>query len=107
MESLIRETTLDKAARQIGIDPVELRRKNLIYLPDQPVTSNMGIEVTDITPGECLEKLIANADIAGFRTEQAQAQIGRASRRERVCQDVQLSVVAVSFNNNNRSTELV
>lgn len=73
MESLIRETTLDKAARKMGIDPVELRRKNLIYLPDQPVTSNMGIEVTDITPGECLEKLVANVDIAAFRREQAEA----------------------------------
>lgn len=73
MESLIRETALDKAARKIGMDPVEIRRRNLIYLPDQPRTSSMGIEVTDITPGECLEKLIANIDLAGFRKEQAEA----------------------------------
>ncbi|HUD27650.1 MAG TPA: xanthine dehydrogenase family protein molybdopterin-binding subunit [Novosphingobium sp.] len=73
MESLVRETLLDKAARKIGIDPVELRRRNLIYLPDQPHTSSMGIPVEDITPGECLEKLIANIDYAGFRKEQAEA----------------------------------
>lgn len=73
MESLIRETTLDKAARKIGMDPVELRRRNLVYLADQPCTSSMGIEVSDITPGECLEKLVANIDLAGFRKEQAEA----------------------------------
>jgi carbon-monoxide dehydrogenase large subunit len=73
MESLVRETLLEKAARKIGIDPVELRRRNLIYLTDQPHTSSMGIPVEDITPGECLEKLMANIDYAGFRREQAEA----------------------------------
>ncbi|MEW9854197.1 xanthine dehydrogenase family protein molybdopterin-binding subunit [Novosphingobium sp. M1R2S20] len=73
MESLIRETLLDKAARRIGIDPVEIRRRNLVYLSDQPTTSCMGIPVDDITPGECLEKLVANFDIPAFRREQAEA----------------------------------
>jgi carbon-monoxide dehydrogenase large subunit len=73
MESLVRETLLDKAARRIGIDPVELRRRNLLYLTDQPHTSTLGVPVEDITPGECLEKLVANVDFAAFRREQAEA----------------------------------
>ncbi|TCM20689.1 carbon-monoxide dehydrogenase large subunit [Novosphingobium sp. PhB165] len=73
MESLIRETLLDKAARRLGIDPVEIRRRNLVYLKDQPAVSCMGIPVDDITPGECLEKLVAHFDFAAFRKEQAQA----------------------------------
>jgi len=73
LESLIRETALDKAARQIGIDPIELRRKNLVYLPDQPRTTPFGMELEDITPGECLEKLLQNFDVAAFRKEQAEA----------------------------------
>ena len=73
MESLVRETLLDKAARKIGIDPVELRRRNLVTLADQPRTTSMGIELTDITPAECLEKLIASIDLAAFRKEQAEA----------------------------------
>ncbi|WP_200844760.1 MULTISPECIES: xanthine dehydrogenase family protein molybdopterin-binding subunit [unclassified Novosphingobium] len=73
MESLVRETLLDKAARKIGIDPVELRRRNLVYLTDQPHTSTLGIPVTDITPGECLEKLVASIDLAAFRKEQVEA----------------------------------
>jgi carbon-monoxide dehydrogenase large subunit len=72
METLVRETLLDKAARQIGIDPIEIRRRNLVRLADQPYTTGMGIEVTDITPAECLEKLLANFDVAAFRKEQAE-----------------------------------
>jgi len=73
MESLVRETLLDDAARKIGIDPIEIRRKNLLYKADQPATTTMGIEVTDITPGECLEKLLQNFDVAAFRKEQDSA----------------------------------
>jgi carbon-monoxide dehydrogenase large subunit len=73
METLIRETLLDKAARRIGIDPIELRRRNLVYLSDQPVTSCMGIPVDDITPGECLDKLVEHFDVPAFRREQAEA----------------------------------
>ncbi|MDE8653110.1 xanthine dehydrogenase family protein molybdopterin-binding subunit [Novosphingobium album (ex Liu et al. 2023)] len=73
IESLMRETLLEAAAREIGIDTIELRRRNLIYAADQPATSTLGIEVTDITPGECLEKLVAHLDVAKFRQEQAAA----------------------------------
>ncbi|GFE74781.1 xanthine dehydrogenase family protein molybdopterin-binding subunit [Novosphingobium sp. TCA1] len=73
MESLVRETLLDKAGRQLGIDPVEIRRRNLVYLADQPATFSMGIPLEDITPGECLEKLLQHFDMAQFRREQAKA----------------------------------
>jgi carbon-monoxide dehydrogenase large subunit len=73
LESLIRETLLDKAARQIGIDPIEIRRRNLVTAADQPMTTSMDITVTDITPTECLEKLVAHIDVPAFRREQAAA----------------------------------
>jgi carbon-monoxide dehydrogenase large subunit len=73
MESLIRETALDVAARRIGIDPIEIRRRNLVTLEDQPTTSCMGIPVEDITPAECLDKLIETLDVAAFRQEQQAA----------------------------------
>jgi carbon-monoxide dehydrogenase large subunit len=73
MESLVRETLIDKAARTIGLDPVEIRRRNLVYLTDQPTTSCMGVPVDDITPGECLDKLVQAFDIPAFRREQAEA----------------------------------
>lgn len=73
MESLARETMLDVAARELGIDPIEIRRKNLIRLSDQPTATPMGIPLEDITPAECLDKLVENFDVAAFRKEQAEA----------------------------------
>jgi carbon-monoxide dehydrogenase large subunit len=73
MESLARETLLDKAARQIGLDPIELRRRNLVTAADQPYTTNIGLTLEDVTPAECLEALLRKVDVAAFRAEQAQA----------------------------------
>ncbi len=73
MESLIRETALDVAARRMGMDPIELRRRNLVTLADQPSVSCMGIPREDITPAECLENLLNHFDVAAFRQEQAAA----------------------------------
>jgi carbon-monoxide dehydrogenase large subunit len=73
LESLARETLLDGAAREIGIDPIELRRRNLVTAADQPMTTTMDITVTDITASECLEKLVAHLDVPAFRREQAEA----------------------------------
>jgi aerobic carbon-monoxide dehydrogenase large subunit len=73
MESLARETTLDIAARKIGIEPLEIRRRNLVTQADQPRTTPFGIELTDITPAECLEALMRKFDLAAFRAEQAAA----------------------------------
>ncbi|MFC4312537.1 xanthine dehydrogenase family protein molybdopterin-binding subunit [Steroidobacter flavus] len=71
MESLARETLLDVAARELGIDPIELRRRNLITKADQPCTTVFGVQLDDITPAECLEKLLEKFDVAVFREEQA------------------------------------
>lgn len=73
IETLIRETQLDIAARQMGIDAIELRRKNLVTAADQPATTTMGLQLTDVTPAECLEKLLTEVDVAAFRAEQAAA----------------------------------
>ncbi|WP_287003505.1 xanthine dehydrogenase family protein molybdopterin-binding subunit [Sphingobium sp.] len=73
IETLVRETLLDRAARQIGIDPVELRRRNLCTAADQPSVTPLGIPREDITPAQCLEKLLEVVDVPAFRAEQAAA----------------------------------
>jgi carbon-monoxide dehydrogenase large subunit len=75
IESLARETLLDIAAREMGIDPIELRRRNLVTAADQPCTTSMGLQLEDVTPAECLDKLLTKLDIAVFRAEQAAARI--------------------------------
>jgi aerobic carbon-monoxide dehydrogenase large subunit len=73
IESLAREVLLERAARQLGIDAIDLRRRNLIRRTDQPCTTPMGLELTDISPAECLDVLLDKIDVAAFRSEQAEA----------------------------------
>ncbi len=73
MESLARETALDVAARRLGIDPIDIRRNNLVTLSEQPAMSCMQIPLEDVTPAECLEKLLGYFDVSAFRREQAEA----------------------------------
>jgi carbon-monoxide dehydrogenase large subunit len=73
METLARETLLDVAARELKIDPIELRRRNLITKADQPVTTPMGLPLEDITPADCMEKLLDIFDVPAFRIEQTAA----------------------------------
>jgi carbon-monoxide dehydrogenase large subunit len=73
IETLTREVALDVAARRIGIDPVEIRRRNLLTQAELPLTTPMGMVIDDISPLECLEALVPALDIPAFRREQAAA----------------------------------
>ncbi|MET0238439.1 MAG: xanthine dehydrogenase family protein molybdopterin-binding subunit [Sphingobium sp.] len=73
MESLLRETQLDIAARRIGIDPIAIRRRNLVTAADQPYTTTGGRVLEDITPTECLDELLRHIDVPAFRERQAAA----------------------------------
>jgi carbon-monoxide dehydrogenase large subunit len=72
-ETTAREMAIDVAARTIGIDPVELRRKNLLAFGDLPFTSPAGREFQEITPLETLEQALEMLDYDAFRRDQATA----------------------------------
>jgi aerobic carbon-monoxide dehydrogenase large subunit len=77
-ESLAREVLLDIAARRMRIDPVELRRRNLLRHDDLPYMNANGMPYSDITPLETFEQALTMLDYAGFRAEQAKARaVGR------------------------------
>lgn len=73
IETLAREVLLERAARKLGIDVIELRRRTLVTKNDQPITTTMGLTLEDISPAECLEELLNKVDVAAFRAEQAEA----------------------------------
>jgi carbon-monoxide dehydrogenase large subunit len=77
-ESLAREVLLDIAARRIGIDPIELRRRNLLRRDDLPYKNPNGMTYDSISPLETFEQAVAMLDYDAFRAEQAEA---RASGR--------------------------
>ena len=72
-ESLAREVLLDIAARQMGMDPVELRRRNLLRRDELPYANPNGMTYDSISPLETFEQALAMLDYDAFRAEQADA----------------------------------
>jgi carbon-monoxide dehydrogenase large subunit len=67
------ERTMDKLAGELGMDPVELRRKNMIkkeHFPDYTIVSGLTVDSGDYQGSldKCLERL----DYEGFRRQQAE-----------------------------------
>jgi carbon-monoxide dehydrogenase large subunit len=67
-----RERLLDMAAEKLGIDPLEIRRRNVIRKDDQPYQSPRGQTLVAISPSETLEEASSRAEYAKFRELQAQ-----------------------------------
>ncbi|MBL7494951.1 xanthine dehydrogenase family protein [Frankia sp. CNm7] len=73
-ESVAREVLLDIAARDMGLDPVELRRRNMISRDDQPVPNPAGMPPYDhSSPLETFELALKLLDYDAFRAEQEAA----------------------------------
>ena len=72
-ETTAREMAIDVAARRVGLDPVEVRRTNLLGAEDLPFTSSSGNVFQEITPRETLEQALDMLDYDAFRREQAAA----------------------------------
>ena len=65
------ERLMDKAARAFAIDPVDIRRGNLI--DKFPYKSAMGLEYDDATYKETLEMAVEAVDVPAFRKRQKEA----------------------------------
>jgi carbon-monoxide dehydrogenase large subunit len=72
-ESLAREVLLDIAARKMGIDPVELRRKNMLRRDEMPYVNPNGMPYDHVAPSETFEQAVKILDHEGFRKEQRDA----------------------------------
>ncbi|WP_167097432.1 xanthine dehydrogenase family protein molybdopterin-binding subunit [Mycobacterium sp. DL592] len=72
-ETLTREILLDIAARKMGVDPVELRRKNLLRRDEMPYFNPNGMPYDHVAPMETFEQAVKILDHEGFRKEQADA----------------------------------
>jgi carbon-monoxide dehydrogenase large subunit len=66
------EALVDMAAEATGLDPIEIRRRNVMADDSYPRTTAAGIKVQDLSHQRCLETLVARMDYAGLRREQAE-----------------------------------
>ncbi|MEK9722332.1 MAG: xanthine dehydrogenase family protein molybdopterin-binding subunit [Rhodospirillaceae bacterium] len=60
------ERIVEKAARDLGFDPVELRRKNIMPKASLPLKTSMGLDVDCGDFPTVFEKTLAMSDRAGF-----------------------------------------
>jgi carbon-monoxide dehydrogenase large subunit len=65
------ERLMDTAAAELGIDPIELRRRNLIR--SFPYVSATGLVFDEASYAETLDLAVEAADLPGFRARQAEA----------------------------------
>ena len=65
------ERAVDLFAREIGMDPVEVRRRNFVH--DFPHPNNFGLVYDSGDYDKTLDRLVELVDYPGFRARQAQA----------------------------------
>lgn len=70
--TFVMEGLLDEGAAALGLDPVEIRRRNLLRPEEFPYRSVTGMEYEIGSYVECLEKAAVAADYQAFRKEQAE-----------------------------------
>ncbi|OBK50928.1 xanthine dehydrogenase family protein molybdopterin-binding subunit [Mycobacterium kubicae] len=72
-ETLAREVLLDIAARKMNLDPVELRRRNLLRRDEMPYFNPNGMPYDHVAPMDTFEQAVKILDHEGFRKEQREA----------------------------------
>jgi len=65
------ERVIDKAARELGVDPVELRRQN--FVTEFPYATPVAVEYDTGDYHATLDKLLEIADLAGFEARLAES----------------------------------
>ena len=65
------ERTIDKAAREMGIDPVEIRKRNFIAPDAFPYQTPVAVQYDTGNYGATMDKAVAMADLGGFAQRKA------------------------------------
>jgi aerobic carbon-monoxide dehydrogenase large subunit len=72
-ETLAREILVDRIAHDLGLDPVDVRRRNLLTLDEQPRKMMTGPTIEGVASLGALERAVELIDYDGFREEQRRA----------------------------------
>lgn len=67
------ESTLDAVARELDLDPADVRRKNIVRSEELPYDSVGDFTLSNISSLETMERALELIDYEGFRKEQKQA----------------------------------
>jgi carbon-monoxide dehydrogenase large subunit len=72
-ETLAREILIDRIAHELGLDPVDVRRRNLLSLDEQPRKMMTGPTVEGVDGIGVLERAVEVIDYPAFRDQQHRA----------------------------------
>jgi len=70
--SWVMEGTMDAVARELNLDPIEVRRINMLKSEDYPYRMATGEVLEDITPRETMETVLEAIGYEDFRRRQAE-----------------------------------
>jgi carbon-monoxide dehydrogenase large subunit len=73
VETWVRERMLDIIARQLALDPFEIRRRNMVTAAEQPTPMITGPTLERMSARQTLDRAFELMDYAGFRQEQQRA----------------------------------
>jgi aerobic carbon-monoxide dehydrogenase large subunit len=69
------ERLLENAARELGIDVVEIRRRNMLKTADFPYKTALGVTYDSANPHGLLDKVLQLTNYAALRREQAERRL--------------------------------
>ncbi|MCQ3812392.1 MAG: xanthine dehydrogenase family protein molybdopterin-binding subunit [Acidimicrobiia bacterium] len=72
-ETTAREQMMDHVARELGIDPLDLRRRNTVTADELPYTTATGMVYENVSLRECLDQAAEMVDYDEFRQRQQEA----------------------------------
>ncbi|HTN80332.1 MAG TPA: xanthine dehydrogenase family protein molybdopterin-binding subunit [Acidimicrobiales bacterium] len=72
-ETFTRERLLDIVAREVGIEPLDLRLRNVVTRGEPPLKMVTGRSLVGVTTRESLERMAEIVDLPSFRRRQASA----------------------------------
>ena len=72
-EAMVRESMIDRVARDLGIEPAAVRRQNLLTPEEQPLNLITGPTLEGASSLQSIERALELVDLEAFRRDQEQA----------------------------------
>jgi carbon-monoxide dehydrogenase large subunit len=90
--ALVMEAMVDRVARELGLDPVEVRRRNLLTADMYPYTAPTGLFFEKLSHEESLDAVLALADYRGLCAERDRLRARGVHRGVGLCVFIDLTV---------------
>ncbi|MBT4168458.1 MAG: xanthine dehydrogenase family protein molybdopterin-binding subunit [Rhodospirillaceae bacterium] len=93
----VAERLVDLGAETLGLDPIEIRRRNYLDGDDFPRTSSGGVEFEQLSFNGCLDRALEIVDMTQFRQEQTELRAQGIYRGIGVATFVELTAIGPEY----------